>query len=204
MTNRQVGDPKRARCAGRSAPVAPAREPLRLRVTRSPVRETIAPHANRSHPRAKRWPHARPWPAPAPHPPVRRHVVIAAIDADPGPTWSPSARLAAGEELAAHAGFVGYADGVLRLSLPPADDTCRLPAWSSAWPMHSPALGSAPQIRFERRRPPAKPAPAHARANAMRARSPPKRLPRRSRRAAPDARHGADVVPDSIRPFDEA
>src|SRR5690606_38937861 len=52
-------------------------------------------------------------------------------------------------ELAAHTGFVGYADGVLQLSLPPSDDHLKAPflvgQLAEALAAH---FGKAPQIRF--------------------------------------------------------
>jgi DNA polymerase-3 subunit gamma/tau len=108
-------------------------------------------------------------------------------------------------QLAEHAGFIGYADGVLRLSLSPEDEmlggaaTVKLVADALA-----PLLGHAPQIRFET---------AAVAAESLRERN---ERARDARQAAaeeaftndPDVqrlitRHGARVVPDSIRPFDE-
>lgn len=106
--------------------------------------------------------------------------------------------------LAEHAGFVGYAEGVLSLSLAPTDDHLRstglveLVAEALA-----PALGATPQIRFVEAR-------AAESLHQRNARS------RDERQAAAEAsfmgdpdvqrlisQHGAKVVPDSIRPYDE-
>ena len=108
-------------------------------------------------------------------------------------------------ELAAHAGFIGYADGVLKLSLPAADEHLKAPGLVKALAdALTPALGAVPQIRFE-----AMPASGET----LHQRSTRERDARQL--AAEDsfisdpgvqqliARHGAKVVPDSIRPFDE-
>ncbi len=108
-------------------------------------------------------------------------------------------------ELAAHAGFIGYADGVLKLSLPAADEHLKAPGLVKALAdALAPALGAAPQIRFEA---------MHAAGETLHQRSTRERDARQL--AAEDSfisdpgvqqlisRHGAKVVPDSIRPFDE-
>ena len=108
-------------------------------------------------------------------------------------------------ELAMHAGFIGYADGVLRLSLSPLDEHLQAPNLTRQLAESlAPALGGIPQIRFE--------------STATSAET----LHQRSSRAQ-DARqseaesafmadagvqqlinqHGAAVVPDSIRPLDD-
>jgi len=108
-------------------------------------------------------------------------------------------------ELAAHAGFVGYADGVLRLSLSPADEHLKMPNLVKALAdALAPPLGSAPQVRFEA---------AALAAETLHQRS---ARERDARQVAAEAsfiadpgvqqlmqRHGATLVPDSIRPFDE-
>ena len=108
-------------------------------------------------------------------------------------------------ELAAHAGFIGYADGVLKLSLPAADEHLKAPGLVKALAdALAPALGAAPQIRFEA---------MHASGETLHQRSTRERDARQL--AAEDSfisdpgvqqlisRHCAKVVPDSIRPFDE-
>jgi DNA polymerase-3 subunit gamma/tau len=108
-------------------------------------------------------------------------------------------------ELAVHAGFVGYADGVLRLSLSPLDEHLQMPNLTRQLAESlAPSLGGLPQIRFE------------STATSV------ETLHQRSSRAQ-DARqseaesafladagvqqlinqHGAAVVPDSIRPLDD-
>ncbi|WP_408950458.1 DNA polymerase III subunit gamma/tau [Lysobacter sp. Hz 25] len=108
--------------------------------------------------------------------------------------------------LAEHASFVAYGDGVLTLSLPADDDHLRAPALiKMVADALASRLGAAPQIRFEA---------ASAAGESLHARN----LRARDERQAsaeerfmndPDVRrlidvHGAKVVPDSIRPFDEA
>ncbi|MDR0181358.1 DNA polymerase III subunit gamma/tau [Lysobacter arvi] len=108
--------------------------------------------------------------------------------------------------LAEHAGFVGYADGVLSLSLSADDDLLRGNAVTVNLVAEAlaPALGVAPQIRFvEASRP----------AESLRQRNERARDQRQADAEAnfmndPDvqrliSQHGAKIVPDSIRPYDE-
>ena len=109
-------------------------------------------------------------------------------------------------ELAAHSGFLGHADGLLRLSLSQADEHLKGPALVK---MLADALASqlnAPlQIRFEL----AQDAPA---GETLHQRGERERDARQA--AAEDAfindpdvqqlvQRGARIVPDSIRPFDD-
>ena len=108
-------------------------------------------------------------------------------------------------ELAAHAAFVGYGDGLLRLSLPAADEHLKAPNLVKALAEAlSPALGAIPQLRFET---------VATSAETLHQRS---ARERDARQIAAEAsfmadpgvqqlmqRHGATLVPDSIRPFDE-
>jgi DNA polymerase-3 subunit gamma/tau len=108
-------------------------------------------------------------------------------------------------ELAEHAGFLSHDSGVLRLSLSPADEHLRAPALVRMLAEAiAPALGATPQIRFEA---------AHAASETLHQR---KTQQRDARQVAAEAafladpgvqrlvsQHGASVVPDSIRPFDE-
>jgi DNA polymerase-3 subunit gamma/tau len=108
-------------------------------------------------------------------------------------------------ELAAHASFIGYDNGVLRLSLSPADEHLKMPGLvkmlceSLAY-----ALGAAPNIRFEA---------AASSSETLHQRS---TRERDARQVAAESAfmsdpgvqrliqsHGATLVPDSIRPFDE-
>lgn len=107
--------------------------------------------------------------------------------------------------LAEHAGFVGYAGGVLSLSLQDTDAhlrgaaTVRMVADALA-----PVLGMAPQIRFEAATQPA----VSLRERDQRARDQRQTSAEHAFINDPDvqrlmSRHGARIVPDSIRPFDE-
>ncbi|MHB8911843.1 MAG: DNA polymerase III subunit gamma/tau [Lysobacter sp.] len=107
--------------------------------------------------------------------------------------------------LAEHAGFVGYDTGVLSLSLPATEQHLGGPAIvRMVADALAPALGVTPQIRFEA---------ADQPAESLRDRNERARDQRQA--SAEDAfmndpdvqrlisRHGARIVPDSIRPFDE-
>jgi DNA polymerase III subunit gamma/tau len=152
-------------------------------------------------------------------------VAVAATTPQPTPPPSPSASssavtmdaerwlalVAAGalrgpaRQLAAHSGFIGYGDGVLRLSLSPADEHLKMPNLVKALAESlAPALGGVPQIRFEA---------TAAIADTLHERGARERDARQvaaetSFMADPGVqqlmqRHGATLVPDSIRPFDE-
>jgi DNA polymerase-3 subunit gamma/tau len=109
-------------------------------------------------------------------------------------------------ELAAHAAFIDWRDGVLRLGLTPADDHLKTPFLVNQLAQAlAPALGVAPQLRFEET--------AAAEAETLHART---ERQRDARKAAaeqaflsdPDVQRlmqerGARLVPDSIRPFDQ-
>jgi DNA polymerase-3 subunit gamma/tau len=108
-------------------------------------------------------------------------------------------------ELAEHAGFLGHDNGVLRLSLSAADEHLKAPALVRMLAESiAPALGAAPQIRFES---------VQAATETLHQR---RTQERDARQVAAEAafmadpgvqrlvsQHGASVVPDSIRPFDE-
>jgi DNA polymerase-3 subunit gamma/tau len=109
------------------------------------------------------------------------------------------------KELAAHAAFVAYEAGVLRLALSPADEMLKSTASMKTLAQAlAPALGTVPQIRFEA---------AATSGETLHQRSARERDARQE--AAESAfmadpgvqqlirQHGAQVVPDSIRPFDE-
>jgi DNA polymerase-3 subunit gamma/tau len=109
-------------------------------------------------------------------------------------------------ELAAHAAFIGYGDGVLSLSLPPEDDHLRAPGLVKLLgDALAGALGGVPQIRFESNKP--------GNGETLHERSARQRDARQNSAEAafladPDvqrliSQHGAKVVPDSIRPLDE-
>ena len=109
-------------------------------------------------------------------------------------------------ELAAHAAFTGYADGVLRLSLSADDDHLRSPALVKALTDTICAqLGGTVQLKFDS----AKPANAetfHQRAE--RQRDAKQTAAEEQFMAHPDVQRlmnqqGAKLVPDSIRPFED-
>ena len=109
------------------------------------------------------------------------------------------------KELAAHAGFVSWADGMLRLSLPASDDHLKAPFLVSqlAAALAAP-FGAQPQIRFEA---------AQAAVETLHDRTERQRDARQASAenaflADPDvqrlmSQHGAKLVPDSIRPYEE-
>lgn len=107
--------------------------------------------------------------------------------------------------LAEHAGFVGYANGVLSLSLSPTDEHLRGDAMvRMVADALSSTLGATPQIKFVDA---AKPAESLHQRN-ERARDERQAAAESLFLGDPDVRrlisqHGAKVVPDSIRPFDE-
>jgi DNA polymerase-3 subunit gamma/tau len=108
-------------------------------------------------------------------------------------------------ELAAHAGFVGYEAGVLRLSLSPLDEhlkTANLVKTLGEWLQTE--LGVAPQIRFEA----ATTAGETLHQRSSRERDARQTAAESSFMADPAiqqliSQHGAAVVPDSIRPLDD-
>ncbi|MGO1003720.1 DNA polymerase III subunit gamma/tau [Lysobacter sp. CA196] len=108
--------------------------------------------------------------------------------------------------LAEHASFVAYGDGVLTLSLPADDDHLRAPALiKMVGDALASRLGAAPQIRFEA----ASVAGESLHARNLRARDERQASAEETFMNDPDVRrlidvHGAKVVPDSIRPYDEA
>jgi DNA polymerase-3 subunit gamma/tau len=107
--------------------------------------------------------------------------------------------------LAEHSVFIGYDDGVLKLALPASDEHLKSSALIAMMATAlTPALGTAPQIRFEN---------APVQGESLRERNERARDERQSAAEAafmtdPDvqrliSQHGAKLVPDSIRPFDE-
>jgi DNA polymerase-3 subunit gamma/tau len=111
------------------------------------------------------------------------------------------------KQLAAHVAFLGHEGNVLRLALPPGDELLKTPNSTRALAQAlAPALGAEPQLRFEAVAVPAAAETLHQRDT-------------RERSARQDAaesafladpgvqvlmqRHGATLVPDSIRPHDE-
>ena len=108
-------------------------------------------------------------------------------------------------ELLAHSGFVAYESGVLRLSLPAADEHLKTTALvKSLADALAPVFGAAPQIRFEA---------APATGETLHQRSTRERGERQVAAESafvsdPDIQRlmqrGAQLVPDSIRPVDDA
>nr|MBP6750089.1 DNA polymerase III subunit gamma/tau [Xanthomonadaceae bacterium] len=109
-------------------------------------------------------------------------------------------------ELAAHAAFLGYADGVLRLSLSPDDDHLRAPALLKALTdAMSSQLGGPVQIKLDSGKP--------AQIETLHQRNERQRDAKQA--AAEDAflahpdvqrlmtQQGAKLVPDSIRPYED-
>ncbi len=108
-------------------------------------------------------------------------------------------------ELAAHSAFVAYADGVLQLALPDAEEHLKAPFLVQQLAAAlAPRFGGAPQLRFESAAPSTE--TLHARNTRQ----------RDDRQSAAEAafladadvqrlmsQHGAKLVPDSIRPFDD-
>jgi DNA polymerase-3 subunit gamma/tau len=108
-------------------------------------------------------------------------------------------------QLAAHASFLGHADGVLRLALPPEDAVLRKSVRALEKAL-APTLGGKLQVKFEDAAPDGAGETLHQRSQRE----------HDARREAAEAgfladpgirqlmqRHGATVVPDSIRPHDK-
>ncbi|GAA5079685.1 DNA polymerase III subunit gamma/tau [Lysobacter panacisoli] len=187
-----------------SAPPSRAQAPMPPVREAEPVRPAPAPEpeARVSTPEPVRAPRETAVPSPAPTPFVHSagiadadawHALIA------GTSLRGPARL-----LAEHAGFIGYADGVLSLSLGPSDDHLRSNAVVSlVAEALAPALGLVPQVRFVESR----------QAESLHQRNERARDARQASAEAsfmgdPDvqrliSQHGAKVVPDSIRPFED-
>ncbi|MFC3551222.1 DNA polymerase III subunit gamma/tau [Lysobacter cavernae] len=107
--------------------------------------------------------------------------------------------------LAEHAGFIGYTEGVLSLTLPPTDDHLRgATLVKMVADALAPALGAAPQIKFVDA---AKSVESLHQRN-TRARDERQTSAETAFMGDPDvqrliSQHGAKLVPDSIRPYDE-
>ena len=108
--------------------------------------------------------------------------------------------------LAEHVGFLGFEEGVVRLSLPASDEHLRTgPSVRMLGDALASALGGNPQIRFESAAEPVE----SVRERKERVRDERQNEAEAAFMADPDvqrliARHGARIVPDSIRPFDGA
>lgn len=108
-------------------------------------------------------------------------------------------------ELAAHSAFIAYADGVLRLALPDAEEHLKAPflvqQLSAAL---APRFGGAPELRFES----AAPSTDTLHARHTRQRDDRQSAAESAFMGDPDvqrlmSQQGAKLVPDSIRPFDD-
>ncbi len=170
---------------------------------------------------------ARPAPMSVPSSPPSRPIP-ASIEIAPAPATTEAAALPApvvdidndrwldllansalrgpSRELAAHAAFIGYADGVLRLSLSAQDDHLRSPSLVKALTdALCTQLGGTVQLKFDS----AKPANAetlHQRGE--RQRDAKQTAAEENFMANPDvqrlmSQQGAKLVPDSIRPFED-
>ncbi|MDH5834734.1 DNA polymerase III subunit gamma/tau [Luteimonas kalidii] len=185
----------------------------------APERRSPAPPADLPAPRRVPAPDAAPAPVVAAAMPETGATGFPAAPAAPASTLGAS--LDAGgwldlvgglalrgpvRELAAHAAFVSWREGILRLSLPAADDHLKAPFLVSQLAQAlAPTLGAEPQIRFEDAV-----ASAGETLHARNARQ------RDARQAAAEQafladpqvqrlmqQQGARLVPDSIRPYDE-
>ena len=174
------------------------------RVAPSATPRAAAPPA--AAPRQRPEPSQEPTPPAAAMPPTARRSPLTGLDAN---GWlellARSDVRGPAAQLAAHSGFVSYADGVLRLTLAPADEHLKGPAMVRmlAAALES-QLGTAPQIRFELTEPSGE---------TLHVRNERQRDARQAQAEEtfmndPDVRRmleqGAKVVPDSIRPLDDA
>jgi DNA polymerase-3 subunit gamma/tau len=189
-TSRSAANAAREALARDIAPQAPApREP------------NAAPAATPASP--------EPVPAPTPAPvdvPTPRMAEPALADADAWHAMVANSGLRGPARLLAeHSVFIGYNGTVLRLALPASDEHLKSSALTAMVANAlAPVLGAAPEIRFEN---------APAQGESLRERNERARDERQT--AAETAfmndqdvqrlmsQHGAKLVPDSIRPFDE-
>lgn len=198
--------------AGNPASTPPARA-LPPSAMQNPARETSASPSARAMPEPPSTPRA-----PEPSAPPRVDAVSAQASlAQASPTieidherWldlvSRSGLRGPARELAAHAAFLGYADGVLRLSLSPDDDHLRTPTLTKALTdAMSAQLGGPVQIKLDTGK--------AAQVETLHQRNERQRDAKQA--AAEDAflahpdvqrlmtQQGAKLVPDSIRPYDD-
>ena len=201
--------------AGDGGPAAGGERPVRgSSNAAAAARAALSTAPAQAVPRAVPAPTPAPPPAPTPAPepvPAARPAAAAATQPDlDHERWlelvARSDLKGPARELAAHAVFLGHADGVLRLALSPEDALLHTPASNRALARAlEPVLGTSPQLRFE--------AVATDGAETLRQRS---ERQRDARQEAAEAafladpgvqqlmqRHGATLVPDSIRPHDD-
>jgi len=207
--------PARGTATASAAPPEPTPPPASLRAPApAPAPAPVAGPASAPAPASPPAHPSRPVPAPAP---TAAATGATADVAAPARARSLDAAgwldLVAGlglrgpvRELAAHASFVDWSGGVLRLALPAADDHLKTPFLIGQLSQAlEPALGAAPQLRFED--------VAVARGETLHERNARERDARQA--AAEQAfladpqvqrlmqQQGARLVPDSIRPYDE-
>jgi DNA polymerase III subunit gamma/tau len=174
-----------------------------------PPPEMKAPQAAPSFPQSVPEPVRVATPAPAVAAAPTVHVVSSASPLPDADAWhalvASSGLRGPARLLAEHSVFIGYDEGLLRLALPASDEHLKSSALIAMMATAlTPALGTAPQIRFEN---------APAQGESLRERNERARDERQSAAEAafmndPDvqrliSQHGAKLVPDSIRPFDE-
>lgn len=199
---------KRARQPDTDAlPAAPAAVSVAAPVAAPVPTRTVAPE-----PQLVRQRIAEP-PAPAMSEPEPTHPPMAAAPQPAGLDAARWLQLVAEsglkgppKQLAAHATFVAYDGDVLRLSLTPAEELLRTPASLRALAKAlAPALGTTPKLQFET----AAVAGETLNQHSERERDARQRAAETAFMADPGvqqliSQHGAQLVPDSIRPFDEA
>ncbi|TXI50091.1 MAG: DNA polymerase III subunit gamma/tau [Lysobacter sp.] len=203
--------------AGSSASTPPART-LPASAMQNPARETSAPPPARAMPEPPSMPRAsEPFAPPRVDAASAQASSAQASTAQASPTieidherWldliARSGLRGPARELAAHAAFLGYADGVLRLSLSPDDDHLRTPTLTKALTdAMSAQLGGPVQIKLDTGK--------AAQVETLHQRNERQRDAKQT--AAEDAflahpdvqrlmtQQGAKLVPDSIRPYDD-
>ncbi|GAB3103240.1 DNA polymerase III subunit gamma/tau [Lysobacter terrae] len=203
-TQRSAADTARDALLLDAVPREPARAPAPASEPREPVRAAVETFVA-----APVEPVAAVSASRIAEPTAHRNVAIADADG-----WhdlvASSALRGPARLLAEHSVFIGYDGTVLRLALPASDEHLKSSALIAMMASAlAPALGDAPQIRFEN-------APAdapHGRGESLRDRNERARDERQGAAETafmndPDVQrlmtqHGAKLVPDSIRPFDE-
>ncbi len=204
----QAGAPSRGPDAARAALDAAASRPAPRALPAAAMENPAAP--TRTPPPAHVAPPARPAPAAIEvAAPAAAPVAAPMVDID-NDRWlelvAQSGLRGPVRELAAHAAFTGYADGVLRLSLSADDDHLRSPSLVKALTDGlSVQLGGAVQLKFETGKP-ANVETLHQRVE--RQRDAKQSAAEENFMAHPDvqrlmSQQGAKLVPDSIRPFED-
>ncbi|MFZ5638922.1 MAG: DNA polymerase III subunit gamma/tau [Pseudomonadota bacterium] len=201
--------PEAARAALESAPSRPPPRPLPTVAQEVPVAPPPRPPAvEATRAASPRIEISAPPPQPSAAPPASTAgAPVGAIDSD---HWldliAASGLRGPARELAAHAAFIDYADGVFRLGLSPDDEHLRLPGLIKALTDSLCAqLGGPVQLKFETGR--AADAETLHQRNA-RQRDAKQAEAEENFMAHPDvqrlmSQQGAKLVPDSIRPFED-